>query len=243
LGVIHQDFFQEGKTRVPYKIIVERRGNIRASIATKQAYLRLPPYITSARIRKEHVKFLDWIRIQIHANPAIRKRFTLKKYYSGQSINVMDHAFQLELIFDSQIKQNKAKLYHKDGLVQIKLLSQDHVLATPRLLSRTFGHHFLPAVINRVENLNQQHFNFEYNNVRLKYNKSNWGSCSTKKNINLSTRLLLAPNFIRDYVIIHELAHLKEMNHSNPFWKLVQEVMPDYKQAEFWLKENSQIDF
>ncbi|MDV7393186.1 M48 family metallopeptidase, partial [Arthrospira platensis SPKY1] len=70
-----------------------------------------------------------------------------------------------------------------------------------------------------------------------KYNSSNWGSCSSGRNINLSTRLLFAPPAVQDYVIIHELAHLVELNHSDRFWKLVSEIMPDYEEKEKWLKE------
>ena len=70
----------------------------------------------------------------------------------------------------------------------------------------------------------------------MKYNHSNWGSCSSKGNINLSTRLLFAPDDVIDYVIIHELAHRIEMNHSPRFWKLVSDAMPDYKEKEKWLK-------
>jgi predicted metal-dependent hydrolase len=73
-----------------------------------------------------------------------------------------------------------------------------------------------------------------------KNNVSNWGSCSTKGNVNISTRLLFAPEMVIDYVFIHELAHLVHHDHSDRFWKLVEEKMPDYMQAEKWLKKHSE---
>jgi len=66
-------------------------------------------------------------------------------------------------------------------------------------------------------------------------------SCSSKSNINLSTRLLFAPSDVIDYVIVHELTHLIEMNHSQKFWNLVKSVMPNYKQKEKWLKEYGKL--
>jgi predicted metal-dependent hydrolase len=77
--------------------------------------------------------------------------------------------------------------------------------------------------------------------VRLKYLHSRWGSCSSSSNINLSTRLLFAPEGVIDYVIIHELAHLQELNHSPRFWRLVAEAMPDYQLKEKWLKDNGHL--
>jgi len=89
-----------------------------------------------------------------------------------------------------------------------------------------------------VHELNERHFQQPIDQVRLKYNHSNWGSCSNKGNINLSTRLLFAPPEVIDYVIIHELAHRLEMNHSPRFWKLVADAMPNYREQERWLKEH-----
>jgi predicted metal-dependent hydrolase len=86
--------------------------------------------------------------------------------------------------------------------------------------------------------LNAIHFQRPVRNVYLKYNHSNWGSCSVGSNINLSTRLLFAPPDVIDYVIIHELAHLIEQNHSNRFWAQVARAMPDYERHERWLKDH-----
>jgi len=66
--------------------------------------------------------------------------------------------------------------------------------------------------------------------------KSRWGSCSSKGRIMLSLRLVMCPNNIIEYVLVHELCHLTEMNHSKKFWQLVGESFPDYKNAEKWLK-------
>jgi len=96
---------------------------------------------------------------------------------------------------------------------------------------------YIGVIKEEVGLLNKKHFDFELNNVSLKYNKSNWGSCSSKKNINLSSRLLLVPKKVREYIIIHELAHLKEMNHSKRFWDLVESACADFKIYEKWLNE------
>ena len=69
--------------------------------------------------------------------------------------------------------------------------------------------------------------------------KSRWGSCNRKGDVSLSWRLALAPREVADYVIVHEVSHLKQMNHSDAFWKTVESVMPDYRSKEKWLKRNA----
>ncbi|MEM6803204.1 MAG: SprT family zinc-dependent metalloprotease [Bacteroidota bacterium] len=78
----------------------------------------------------------------------------------------------------------------------------------------------------------------EINAIRTKDLKSKWGSCSSKRNINLNWHLILLPPPIVDYVIIHELMHLREMNHSKRFWNWVAHYYPNYKLAEKSLKQN-----
>ncbi len=78
----------------------------------------------------------------------------------------------------------------------------------------------------------------EIKKVTVKEVFSRWGSCTQSGHISLSWRLSLAPLFVIDYVIVHEVAHLKEMNHSFSFWKTVSSCCPEYKKAELWLKKN-----
>lgn len=92
-----------------------------------------------------------------------------------------------------------------------------------------------PERINYYERL----IGVQAGQIRIKDQKTRWGSCSSKGNINLNWRLILAPEEVMDYVIIHELCHLKEMNHSKAFWELVEQICPDYREQKRWLKENA----
>ncbi len=88
---------------------------------------------------------------------------------------------------------------------------------------------------NRLEFFNR-YYNFQYNQVRIKNQKNNWGSCSKKNNLNFNFRLLYLPAKTRDYIIVHELCHLKELNHSSRFWQLVSLAIPDYQKIRRELK-------
>jgi predicted metal-dependent hydrolase len=80
-----------------------------------------------------------------------------------------------------------------------------------------------------------------YNNIRIKDTKTRWGSCSSKGNLNFNFRIIMAPHAVMDYVIVHELCHLKHMNHSKLFWETVAQYMPDYEAYKEWLKVNGRV--
>ncbi len=77
-----------------------------------------------------------------------------------------------------------------------------------------------------------------YGRITIRMQKSRWGSCSGKGNLNFNCFLMRTPDEIIDYVVVHELCHLKEMNHSPRFWAEVEKVLPDYKERRKWLKDH-----
>jgi predicted metal-dependent hydrolase len=88
----------------------------------------------------------------------------------------------------------------------------------------------------RLSALSTQH-NFSYQSMSINSAESRWGSCSAKGTLNFSYRLIMAPAQVIDYVILHELCHTIQHNHSAKFWAEVAKVMPDYKAHERWLKK------
>lgn len=78
-----------------------------------------------------------------------------------------------------------------------------------------------------------------YARISIRKQKSRWGSCSREGNLNFNLLLLLAPAKVLDYVVVHELCHRIEMNHSKKFWDLVGRYSPDYRECRLWLKENA----
>ena len=76
-----------------------------------------------------------------------------------------------------------------------------------------------------------------YGRITIRHQKSMWCSCSGKGNLNFNCLLMLAPEAVQDYVVVHELCHRKEMNHSDKFWREVEKILPDYRAQRKWLKE------
>ena len=77
-----------------------------------------------------------------------------------------------------------------------------------------------------------------YGRITIRNQKTRWGSCSSKGNLNFNCLLMLTPDDVQNYVVVHELCHRREMNHSPRFWALVEGILPDYKNSRRWLKEN-----
>lgn len=90
-------------------------------------------------------------------------------------------------------------------------------------------------IIGRLKYFSQT-YNFQFNDVRVKDQKSRWGSCSSKRNLNFNYKIVFLPQELQDYIIVHELCHLKEFNHSVNFWNLVAQAFPDYKDQRKKLK-------
>jgi len=98
-------------------------------------------------------------------------------------------------------------------------------------------------ISERIQIWSEQ-MNLRPNTVRFRNQKSRWGSCSSRGSISINWRLIGAPLEVIDYILVHELSHLKHMNHSKDFWQLVEEHYPHYQESEKWLDDNNAaLDF
>lgn len=94
-----------------------------------------------------------------------------------------------------------------------------------------------PLLLSRAEELAPK-LGVSFGRVTVRTQRTRWGSCSNQGNLNFNALLLLAPAEVQEYVVAHELAHRREMNHSPRFWALVEGVIPDWRERRAWLKKN-----
>lgn len=95
----------------------------------------------------------------------------------------------------------------------------------------------LALVSERVEFYNKI-YNLSFNRICIKNQKTRWGSCSSRQNLNLNYKILFLNPELRDYIIVHEMCHLKEFNHSKKFWALVEKALPDYLETRKELRNH-----
>jgi predicted metal-dependent hydrolase len=224
------------------QIVHENRRSARVSLAKHKAILRLPILLSSIQ-KDKHIDWArNWLRKKFDTEPDLLKRYIPKDYKSGQRIQLRNREFVLEVLEEVNRKTAMGTLVKETLVIHLPMgidaFQKQKLCST--IISRIMSSVFLPEIKKRVHEINTAHFNKEIKSVRLKLNVSNWGSCSTNKIINLSSRLLLTPQFITDYIIVHELAHLVHMNHSAKYWSVVQKVMPDYERAEQWLNKHGE---
>ena len=119
-------------------------------------------------------------------------------------------------------------------------LAKHHVEQTSiqRALETVYRRKARKRFEDRADNFAEK-MDVEYKQIEIRNQKTKWGSCSTSGTLGLNWRLMMAPVDVIDYVIIHELAHLRESNHTDAFWSLVEAYDPGYQKHAAWLEENS----
>ncbi|MDO5141274.1 MAG: SprT family zinc-dependent metalloprotease [Eubacteriales bacterium] len=123
-----------------------------------------------------------------------------------------------------QIRQ----LNEKDAESGIRKLSDEDIRRLRELA--------YPVISERVRHFSEI-IGVDYGSITIRNQKTRWGSCSGNGNLSFNCLLMLAPPDVLDYVVVHELCHRKEMNHSKRFWDEVEKVLPDYRKQRRWLKE------
>ena len=227
--------------RIPFSI---RRSFTTRSFRLQMRMDRPQVTLTAPRLASEFQikKFLDgqmpWLEKKWEiAKKRLSKRRTLTFeagelfYYYGEPVKLVVHF--------SKLKRPGIKVRKDEMIVTLHegLKPTDHKAQIKKTIEGFYREKAEEAIRDRLDFF-KDHYHFKFHKVTFRNQKSRWGSCSHKGNLNFNWRLIMAPIEVIDYVVVHEMCHLKEMNHSSRFWKLVEETQPDYKKTRKWLKEN-----
>ncbi len=183
---------------------------------------------TGALLGEEEIQFLKskerWIynhHKKLSVDIAHRKNFHAQ---ISHSIPLLGVQTQVEWVPSGQTRFR----YEKFSKLKVEA-PQNYILNHKKQLLASAGRSLAKGYLQSRLNKWALHTQLKYNRLSVKDHVSKWGSCSVQGNINLNWNLIWLEEALVDYVIVHELMHLKEMNHGPDFWKLVKQVLPDYK--------------
>jgi len=210
----------------PHKIIKSKRRTLSLSInENAELIVRAPNQISNKRIEEFIIEKSKWIN---------KNKNLMQSRINEMNDSDSDYLFLGNIYPLIKVNENPNKIDFNGTEFITSIENQDKIKAS---LKSWYKIKFKEIAIPRLNYFSDK-YNLKINQVRFKNQKTLWGSCSSKNNINLNYLLVMAPMLVIDYVIIHELVHTVHKNHSENFWNAVEAIMPDYKKAKKWLNKN-----
>ena len=210
----------------PNKIIRSKRKTLSLTInENAELIIRAPKRLSIEKIQDFINEKENWIN---------RKKILIENQIKDVTSN-HNKLLYLGNLFPINVEQNASKELFFTGEEFITNSIEPDSLSLS--IKKWYKNKFKEIALPRVAYFANKH-NLMVNQVRVKNQKTMWGSCSSKNNINLNYLLLMAPMGVIDYVIVHELVHTIHRNHSTDFWDSVESIMPEFQEHKRWLKKN-----
>jgi hypothetical protein len=224
--------FVRGQDFIAQVIRTDRRKTATVKVEECKVSVVVPESLPDTRIEALVSQKTRWIRgkLKIHENSIVVKR---KEYVSGESFTYLGRNYRLKV---KTGPEPSLRLLGGRLLVSLSDTSNrpERVRAA---LTGWFQEHAEVKLWEKSERY-ARIVGVTPSSVDIKTFKSRWGSCSTGGRIQLNWRIIIAPNRVVDYVVVHELCHLRQHDHSPMFWKCVERVLPDHQECRDWLKVN-----
>ncbi|HAN09113.1 MAG TPA: hypothetical protein DCP90_00685 [Clostridiales bacterium] len=222
-----------------YEIIKRKKKNVSIIIRADGKVVVSAPFSVSVKKIEELVnRRAEWILDNIEVVKRKSANIKEKKYISGEIFLYFGDEYELDIVKEDKTKRTEVRI--NEGKIEIRVKSDfaDNEDNIKKKLNKWYREEAQSCIAMRVE-MCAQRLGLKPELVRIKQLKRTWGICTNKGIISLNWKLIMTPVDVMDYVIIHELCHLKHPNHSKDFWNLVEVYMPDYKQKRDWLKKNA----
>jgi predicted metal-dependent hydrolase len=153
---------------------------------------------------------------------------------SGESYLYLGRNYTLQLVLDDQSKEIKVKLFRGKFIVTTYTKDEDKIKAS---LEEWYREKAFQKVTERIKYYSHC-FNKQPKSIKVKEQKKRWASCTSKDELLFNWRCAMAPAYIIDYIVVHEMCHMYHKDHSKEFWNMVSGIMPDYESRRLWLRDN-----
>lgn len=201
-----------------------------------------PPSVSEQKIKAFVTSQEEWIRLairQVSINQDAIPSLAPTNYNDGCFIPFQGKQIKLSLNF-TETKKIVIHCNEAQGMIMNLPLSYQEASGSTLIRLKLIGWMRTQARLE-IENMINRHaprFGLFPRSLKIKTQKSRWGSCGPNNDINMNWLLILAPGSVLEYVVVHELCHIKHKNHSKAFWDLVAQHLPAYHQQRLWLKQN-----
>lgn len=215
-------------------IRTDRRKTATVKVVEGKVSVVVPRSITTDRVEALVTRKTRWIRekLLLHREHQPPKP---KEYVSGESFAYLGRNYRLKV---ESGPAKSVKLKSGRLVVQVPPSVQKRDQYVQGAVTEWYREHALQKLQEKVQRYAKV-VRVSPSSVGIKTFSGRWGSCSTKGNMEFNWKIIIAPNRIVDYVVVHELCHLHHHDHSPGFWQCVERVFPDYKDAKDWLRTNS----
>ena len=212
-----------------YQLERRQRRTVGLKITENGLVIHAPKRISQSHLESIIVLKADWIRKKLET--LIENKMPAMQWQHGETLLFMGNTISLAVEHDIRSKA----VEYEPGVLQLAMPNHLDPTLIARKVIQWYKKQTLIDFARRLEIFSSK-LGVSFTSFNLSNAGSRWGSCNSRKEIRLNWRLLQAPPHIINYVVCHELAHLKEMNHSAKFWATVASIYPDYKLAEKELK-------
>lgn len=212
----------------------DKRKTLGLVVERDKSVVVLAPNGTSQETIEDFVerkKF--WLFEKINYSPKFGDKPPETPFISGKAITYLGKNYKLDVVDEA---------FEGIRFSSKFLISRNNLRQAPQILTDWYKEKAKEKITPKVERYARQ-IGVDYKGILISDLKYRWGSCTLKSNLNFNWRLIKAPHFVINYVVIHELAHLIELNHSDRFWNIVKVQMPNYLEAKEWLRENGEWVF
>ena len=215
------------KLKIDYLLTRTKRKTIAIYIRNGGVEVRAPLKTPKRELDKFVASKEKWIRDRLAESMKISEQKEAFELNYGDLLLYRGNKYPIAEKIGNRLGFDNTRFYMPPGLLPMQIKAV--CIKIYRLLAKR-------DLINKTLDYAKQ-MSVMPSNVKINRAKTRWGSCSAKKSINYSWRLIMADDDVIEYVVVHELAHLTEMNHSKKFWRIVEGILPDYRTRQKRLKD------
>ncbi|MGJ9458523.1 M48 family metallopeptidase [Oceanobacillus sp. CF4.6] len=223
-----------GTKTIEFSVEFKKRRTMEISVEPPNNVCVVAPLDTSEEIIIQKVKKkASWIVQKMFLFREMEYLKINREIVNGESFMYLGRNYSLQINIEETVKKPLIKLFQGKFYIETPSRDQEQI---KQALENWYRQKTLEKVTKKI-NYYQHYFKRTPNGIKVKEQQKRWASCTSNNDLLFNWRCSMAPSYVLDYIVVHEMCHMYHMNHSQAFWDMLVSVMPDYESRKEWLKK------